>query len=232
VKFTSYERDGRMLVCYDGDAYRRVLAMQSSAEQRARAALALIRSECFEHEVSALERYRTDVWRAEVLDRVGRGTPARISQKSRRDGKGRNVWASLTYQRARMDENADAAAQRAIAELAAVDKTQLTEADLSAYNDAAIRVGASRWGATCGGCAADPKTRRSSRHADSRAKTCIDLIETRGEARTRLAHRCTYGIVWTNSRDTEPRRVMHSCSPSSRWSRGVKSGCFAKTAGG
>jgi len=229
VKFTSYERDGRMLVCYDGDAYRRVLAMQSSAEQRARAALALIRSECFEHEVSALERYRTDVWRAEVLDRVDVARlPAYL--KNRVVMARANVWASLTYQRARMDENADAAAQRAIAELAAVDKTQLTEADLSAYNDAAIRVGASRWGATA---AVAPPTRNSTIVATrgQPGETCIDLIETRGEARTRLAHRCTYGIVWTNSAtlNREGNALVLAVQPMESWR---EIWVFRKDAGG
>ena len=31
VKFTNIERDGRMQICYDGDAFRRVLAMRSTA---------------------------------------------------------------------------------------------------------------------------------------------------------------------------------------------------------
>jgi len=108
------------------------------------------------------------------------------------------VWASLAYQRARMDENANAAAQRAISELAAVDKTQLTDADLSAYNDAAMRVGASRWGATAA-VAAPTRSPQIVATRGQPGETCIDLIEVRGERRTQLAHRCTYAIVWTNS---------------------------------
>ena len=37
VRFATFERGGRMQVCYDGDAFRRVLAMRSDAAQRARA---------------------------------------------------------------------------------------------------------------------------------------------------------------------------------------------------
>ena len=46
VKIQGFERDGRMQLCYDGEAFRRVLALASSDEQRARAALALTRHEC------------------------------------------------------------------------------------------------------------------------------------------------------------------------------------------
>ena len=68
--FTNHERAGRMQICYDGDAFRRVLAMRSSPEQRARAALALTRQECVDPDLRPLERNRLDEWRAEVLDRV------------------------------------------------------------------------------------------------------------------------------------------------------------------
>ena len=37
VNFRSYEREGRMQVCYDGEAFRRVLALESDPAQRARA---------------------------------------------------------------------------------------------------------------------------------------------------------------------------------------------------
>jgi hypothetical protein len=197
VNFASYERDGRMVICYDGEAHRRVIAMQSSAEQRARAALALTRQACFDQELRSLERYRADVWRAEVLDRVDASQlPGYLNNRIAMARA--SVWASLAYQRARMDESANAAAQRALAELAAVDKTQLTDEDLPAYNDAAMRVGASRWGAAP---AATAQTRNPYIVATrgQPGETCIDLIEIRGDARKQLAHRCTYGIVWTNS---------------------------------
>jgi hypothetical protein len=197
VNFASYEHDGRMVVCYDGDAHRRVIAMRSSAEQRARAALALIRPACFDREPSPSERYRADAWRADVLDRVDASKlPGYL--KNRIAMARANVWASLAYQRARMDESANAAAQRALAELAAVDTTQLTDVDLAAYNDAAMRVGASRWAAAS---AAAPPTRNPQIVArrGQLGETCIELIEVRAESRKQLAKRCTYGIVWINS---------------------------------
>ena len=70
VNFTSHERAGQVRMCYEGEAFRRVLAMQSSQEQRARAALAVTRAECIPGELRAQERYRMDDWRANVLERV------------------------------------------------------------------------------------------------------------------------------------------------------------------
>ena len=62
IKFTSHERGGRMQVCYDGDAYRRVLALRSGPVPRARAALALTRYECIDPDLGPLQRSRLDEW--------------------------------------------------------------------------------------------------------------------------------------------------------------------------
>ena len=70
IKFTSIRAGGRMHVCYDGDAFRRVLAMRSEPEQRARAALALTRRECMDPRPATQRTLRADEWRAEVLDKV------------------------------------------------------------------------------------------------------------------------------------------------------------------
>ena len=197
VNFASYERDGRIVICYDGDAHRRVLAMQSNAEQRARAALALTRAECFHRELRPLERYRVDVWRAEVLDRVNAATLSGYL-KNRIAMARASVWSSLAYQRMRVGESATAAAQRALAEFAIIDKSQLTDEDLAPYNDAAMRVAASRWGAMPAATATTRNPQIVATRAQS-GETCIELLEIRGEARKELARRCTYGIVWTNS---------------------------------
>ena len=44
VKIQGYELNGRMHLCYDGEAFRQVLAMPASNEQKARAALAITAS--------------------------------------------------------------------------------------------------------------------------------------------------------------------------------------------
>ena len=146
VSFISNERDGRVQLCYDGDAFRRVLAMRSAPELRARAVLALTRPECVPGEQKPTEKNHMDEWRAEVLDRVEADKlPAYL--KNRVLMRRASVWASLAYQRARKGVAADTAAGRALAELAGVDKTELTDDDREAYNVAAMRVSASRWAA-------------------------------------------------------------------------------------
>jgi hypothetical protein len=73
VNFIGREHNGHVRLCYDGDAFRRVLAMRSSPEQRTRAALALTRPECAGAELRPLERRRMDEGRVEVLYRVDAG---------------------------------------------------------------------------------------------------------------------------------------------------------------
>jgi hypothetical protein len=202
VNFTSNERDGRMHLCYDGDAHRRVLAMRSGPEQRARAVLALTRPECMPGELQPTQKNRVDEWRAEVLDRVEADKlPAYLKNRvlMRRAG----VWAGLAYQRTRKGEAADTAAVRALAELAGVDKTELTDDDLLDYNIAAMRVSASRWAArpALGGKADKKPNLRP--HIITAAReagdTCILLLDATHDGDNPLARRCTYGIVWADS---------------------------------
>ncbi len=143
VAFRSYERDGAMRICYDGEAFRRVLAMPSSASQRARAALGLTQAECIDQATPVSERQRIDASRAEVLDRVDEAQLPKLL-KNRVAMRRASVWSGLAYQHARRGEPATEAAQRALVELATVNRAELADDDLPAWNDAAIRVGASR----------------------------------------------------------------------------------------
>ena len=71
VRFATYEVEGRMQVCYEGEAFRRVLAMPvADAAQRARAALALTRPECINPDLPAHERAKVHAWQVDVLERV------------------------------------------------------------------------------------------------------------------------------------------------------------------
>src|SRR5262249_62098094 len=70
ITFHSFAREDRIQVCYDGDAFRRVLALPATDEQRARATLALTRPECVNPALGPVELHALDKWRAEVLDRV------------------------------------------------------------------------------------------------------------------------------------------------------------------
>lgn len=110
-----------------------------------------------------------------------------------------SVWASLAYQRARKGEVADAAAQRALAELVAVSKTELTDDDLPAYSDAAMRVSASRWAAVPVPAAATGKGTHIVTVPGQAGETCVLLVDAKKDVEHPLAKRCTYGIVWVSS---------------------------------
>jgi hypothetical protein len=75
VRFRSYEQNGSVQVCYDGDMFRQVLAMPSAdAAQQARAALGLTRHECVNPDLGPTERYAFDQWRAGILRGVNTAT--------------------------------------------------------------------------------------------------------------------------------------------------------------
>ena len=197
LAFKSYERDSAMRICYDGDAFRRVLAMPSSEAQRARAALGLTRPECIDPQTPVSERPRIDGWRAEVLDRVEEAQLPKLL-KNRIAMRRASVWSSLAYEHARRREPAAEAAQRALAELATVERAELADDDLPAWNDAALRVGASRWAAAS---QAAPSARNFAivTTPGDDGQTCVALVDARHEASAPLVRRCTYGIVWTAS---------------------------------
>jgi hypothetical protein len=208
VNFVGFEREGRMQICYDGAVYRRVLAMRSTAEQRARAVLGLTRPECVDPDLRLTERAKLDAWNAEVLDRVDAGAlPAYL--KNRVLMRRAAVWSAIAYQQARQGAAAEVAAARALSEFAGVAKLELTDDDMSAFNDTAMRVSASRWAALP---AAAASTRGVTIVTEPRqpGETCVHLVDAKSKAqestadnkrqeKTPLVTRCTYGLVWNGS---------------------------------
>jgi hypothetical protein len=204
VKFVNLERAGRMQICYEGDAFRRVLAMRSTPEQRARATLAMTREECVDSSLRPLERNQRDEWRAGVLERVDAAAlPGYLKNRvlMRRAG----VWSSLAYQRARnwnvsdSTANSGEAANRALTELAGVNKAELTDDDIAAFNEAAMRANASRWAAEPPVAPAKVRSVSIVTAPGQPGETCIALVDAKHDAKNALVARCTYGIVWTNS---------------------------------
>ncbi|MDE2600534.1 MAG: hypothetical protein KGL40_13015 [Rhodocyclaceae bacterium] len=226
IKFSSFERDGRMQICYDGDALRRVLSMPASPEQQARAVIALTRPACINPDLKASEALALDEWRADVLSRVEIiGLSAYL--KNRVQMRRASVWSGLAFQYARRDINdggadsraAMAAAQRAIAEFAGVVKADLPDDDQSLYNDVAMRVSASRWAAESAKPASAANQPAVQAVAGEPGQTCLLLVDAKHDAKNPLARRCTYGIVWLASatRNREGNALAVAVQTMSGW---------------
>lgn len=218
VKFASYERGGRMHLCYDGDAWRHVLAMRASPGQRARGALALTREECIAPALGPHERGLVDEWRAEVLDGVDVAALPPVPRNRvlmRRAG----VWSAIAYQHARKNEAADFAARRGVAALEGVIQADLTDDDRRTYAEAAMRVNASRWAAMPARAESAGKKPRLAVAPGKPGETCVSLIDEDGDTRRPLVHRCTYGVVWTASAALNPEwtALTLAVQPTETW---------------
>jgi hypothetical protein len=208
VTILGFESEGQIRLCYDGEAHRRVLALPATPTQQALAALALTRHDCVAPDLTPSERFKFDTWRTEVLDRVATNAlPAVLKNRLRLRMAG--VWASLAYQRARRPEPGAAAVsqagERALTALAGIDKAELMESDAATYNDAAIRVGASRWAAAS---TAPPNTTAAlslTLSAGQAGETCVHLIDAKQGKDKPLLSRCTYGVVWAASATANPQ---------------------------
>jgi hypothetical protein len=202
VSIRSFEHDGRMQLCYDGDAFRRVLALKSTDEEKARAALALTRQECIDPTITPVERASLDQWRAEVLGRAPRANlPEYLKNRLRM--RSAAVWASIAFERTRHGYSAQEAANLAVQELTGVNKLELTDDDLAAYNDAAMRVGASRWGVEPER-ATTPAGLAIVTNQGQPGETCIKLLDRKRDLAHPLLQRCTFGTVWPNSAKSNP----------------------------
>lgn len=145
VRMRSFERNGRMQVCYDGELFRSVLTQAgATAEQRAHAVLALTRADCIEPDTSLIARAALDEERRDLLERV-QDTNLTPVTRSRVRARRAAVWSAITFAQARHGQPAASAAQRALAELTAVRPADLGESYQSEYADAVLRVSAIRW---------------------------------------------------------------------------------------
>jgi hypothetical protein len=192
VRMRSFERDGRMRVCYDGEFFRRVLTLPAAQpEARARAVLGLTRPDCIDPDLGPVPRTALDAERAQLLEQV---TDRELNAltRSRLHVRRAGVWASLAYAYDRRREPAGAAAERALAELLAVRPDDLGEAFQPEYLDAVLRVSAIRWAGTVPAPQAGALTLSAT--PGSAGETCVAL-EDAHRPHAAVIRRCTYGIV-------------------------------------
>jgi hypothetical protein len=81
--------------------------------------------------------------------------------------------------------------------LADVNKSELADEDQSAYIEAAVRVGASRWAAE--EIVAPKPGLAVATTPGEPGETCVSLINSTHDAKNPLLKRCTYGTVWNAS---------------------------------
>ncbi|HYL23109.1 MAG TPA: hypothetical protein VEV21_01820 [Burkholderiales bacterium] len=182
VRFVTVEVSGRMRLCYDGAAYRKILGLHATEEQRARAMLALSDPACTRPELTLAELVGS-------LDEAKLPAYLRSRVLIRRAA----LWSSVAYQRARKGEDGAEAAERALKALAAVQASELADADRRPHAEATLRVAAVRV------ALARPVTAQSihvTATAGDDGRTCVAL---RSAKREELARRCTHGLVWPAS---------------------------------
>ena len=219
VTFIHREIGGRTVTCYDGDAFRRVLAIGGSPVERQRAALALTRPACVDENLGPVERTAWNEWRLEVLRRADptglapwEAAPLRL--------RAAGILGELTWDRARHGDTtgADKLASEAMRELALVDRRAIAESDVAAYDEAALRVAAVRW-------ASEPV--RSNAHArielalgegTQPGETCVELRREARSSSTASAPTVPRGAASsssTASAATAPRGAASSSSTAS-----------------
>jgi hypothetical protein len=197
VHMRSFERNGRMRVCYDGELYRRVLNQAgASAAERARAALGLTRPDCIDPDLGSIERASLDQERGQLLDTIDE-RPLDPTAKAQVHARRAGVWAAIAFEKARHLEAPAEAAQRALSEMLSVRASDLGEDHRSEFQDAALRVSASRWAAAFPAAPLTPFVLDAA--PGDPGQTCLTLEERQPHRTAMLLRRCTYGVVWMAS---------------------------------
>jgi hypothetical protein len=222
------DQNGRMRVCYDGEMYRRVLALPGApAEERAHAALAVTRPDCVDLDLSPLLRASIDKEHAKLLDGIANyGLSAMTSTRLRL--RRATTWAAIAYEQARAGASPAAAATRALDELLAAQAGDLGDDGRAEYLDALVRVSAIRWAATPLTSQTGPLVLTAAPGAAG--QTCLGL-SARDRQEVPLVRRCTYGIVWLASMQTiaQGRALVLAVQPLPSWR---ELWVFRETAGG
>jgi hypothetical protein len=189
IAFYSLESPAGVRVCYDGEAFRRVLASPAaSGEAKARAALALSDPTCAAPVAGLAAEQAALEGRLAVLDAVS-GAPPFLAGRVRIRRVG--LLATLAWLRARQgDATASAAAAgQAFDTFAGIERLDLAAEDGAAYQEAAVRVAVARWlrepAATSPGEGAHLELAPG-----KEGETCVRLVA----GKKAEVERCTFGL--------------------------------------
>ncbi len=203
VHFVSTERSGVTQVCYDGEAFRRVLALGGTGPARVRAALGLTDRRCTDPGLGTTAALELTRWRSEVLDGVDLATlgpevPAyeRARLRLRRS----IVQSDLAVLAARAGDlpAAQKASETARQELALADRSVLADEDRLTYEEAALRSASVRWAAEPLPAPSASATVDVEIGPGAPGQTCV-RIRTRASPEAAPFQHCTYGLVWPSS---------------------------------
>jgi len=193
IHMRSFERNGRVRLCYDGELFRRVLTLPGAKpEERARAALGLTRSDCVDPDLGPVPRAALDAERSALLDRV-KDSELSPMTRSRLHARRAGVWASVAYEQDRSNEPAGAAAERAMEELLAVHPEDLGDDRRSEYLDTVLRVSAIRWVGAVAARQVGPLMLTAA--PGDPGQTCVALTDARQPHAALPIRRCTYGLL-------------------------------------
>jgi len=216
IHMRSFEHNGRIQVCYDGELFHRVLMMPgASAAQRATAALSFTRPDCIDPQLAPALRMTLDQQRSAMLDGIAERDLEPLT-RSRLHARRAAVWASIAFEQARHGAPSALAGQRALSELLDVQINDLGEDRRAEYVDAMARVSATRWAAAISPKPAERLT-MSATAADP-GRTCVTLQNVQRGAAP-LVQRCTYGIVWLASAQViaDGEAVVLAVQPLETW---------------
>jgi hypothetical protein len=216
IHMRSFERNGRMQVCYDGELFHRVLILpRADAEERALAALSLTRPDCIDPALGPASRAALDLERGAVLDAIAERELTPLT-RGRLHARRAAVWASIAFAQAHHGEPAAAAGQRAVTELLGVHPNDLGDDRKLEYTDAIVRVSASRWASAV--AARQPDSLMLSAAPGEAGQTCVSLRSPKVSAGP-LAQRCSFGIPWLASTQViaEGQAVVLAVQPLEGW---------------
>jgi hypothetical protein len=210
VRMVGFERNGSMQLCYDGEAYRQVVAQPASIELKARAALGLTKHECVNPDFTPNQLLQYEQLRNAVLHSISSAQGSQLSPllQNRLHLRKAGVLSSLAYLQSRRNEDVSDMMREAITELAAVVKTELSESDVLDYSEAAVRTGAGRFAAVSG-TMTNTVSLNIQTSIGEPGQTCVELFAAKISTKMR---KCTFGIVWPQSFNTSPNGQVATLS--------------------
>ena len=197
----------RTRLCYDGEAWERVLATRTAAPlERTRAALFLAARSCQDRTTLALEPTEARAWndrRIQALQSIEypaeNALPPALLGRVRLRRAEALAWRAFDEARRGNFDPAARAEGAAVRELALTDRGVLAPEDVDLYEDVAIRVAASRW-------ATEPEQKQAAKRTvevvfapRDEGETCVRVVQTVAGKTRAVGERCTYGLVWKNA---------------------------------